>query len=227
MRILFWDIDGTLLKTGRASLHAFQYLAKEKYGKELDFTCIPTAGMTDCFISTQLLTMVLDRPPTEKECLEFLSWYEAILPEHLALHQGLLLPQIKENLLHFSTSKDFVSLLLTGNTTNGARAKLTHYGISQFFDFTASAFGDSCTDRSCLAAQALSLVNSRYPSLSSEHIFVIGDTPNDIACGKAIGAKTIAVATGRFALPELLAHKPWWAGEQLPPPAILEELLLK
>lgn len=225
MRILFWDIDGTLLRTDRASLHAFQQLAKERYGKDLDFSCIPTAGMTDCYISTELLKLALEREPTEAERRDFLQRYEALLPLHLAQRQGSLMPWVKEILSYFAANSQFVSLLLTGNTTLGAKAKLDHYGISQFFDFTASAFGDDCSNRSCLSAQAWATVSQRYPGITPEELYVIGDTPNDIACGKAINAKTLAVSTGRFTLSELKAHQPWWCGEQLPPPDALERLL--
>ena len=57
-----------------------------------------------------------------------------------------------------------------------------------------------------------------YPSVTADEIYVIGDTPNDVRCGKAIGARTIAIASGRFSFEELVRCVPWWAMEKLAEP---------
>lgn len=226
MRILFWDIDGTLLRTGKAGLYAFQQVAREKFGENVNLSGIQTAGMTDCYITGEILEQILKRSPSKDERLHFLMRYEQIVPEYLARCEGHLLPNVLEILKHFSRRPDFCSLLLTGNTATGAKAKLTHYGINRFFDFTISAFGDSCANRCELSAHALSLVRTRYPEITPDRLYVIGDTPNDITCGKAIGARTVAVATGRYSIGELLTHAPWWASQELPAPPEFEKKLL-
>jgi phosphoglycolate phosphatase-like HAD superfamily hydrolase len=110
-----------------------------------------------------------------------------------------------------------VSLLLTGNTAAGARAKLAHYGLGDYFLW--GAFADGAPDRAAIAHRALTLVRKitgAHPSL--ERTYVIGDTPRDILCAQAIGARAIAVASGTYGAEELERYRPWWVLESLPEP---------
>jgi phosphoglycolate phosphatase len=96
--------------------------------------------------------------------------------------------------------------LLTGNLKEGARLKLSYLGLWQYFEF--GAFADDSHDprrtRPFRAARAKESLGIEFPP---ERVYIIGDTPHDIACGKAIGAKTIAVATGAFSVEQLSALK--------------------
>ena len=87
------------------------------------------------------------------------------------------------------------SYLLTGNTRAGARAKLTHYDLLQYFP--DGAFAEDQGSRSSIATRALELARRAGP-VAAERIFVIGDTPHDIECAASIDARTIAVATGGY-----------------------------
>ena len=106
--------------------------------------------------------------------------------------------EILERLAHRS---DVRSYLLTGNTRGGARAKLTHYDLFRYFPDGAFAedAGERADDR-CASARAGEACRDRS---SDQGVFVIGDTPHDIHCANAIGARTIAVATGGYSLDEL------------------------
>ncbi len=218
MRILFWDIDGTLLKTAKAGLYAFEQVIQEQFSIPFDFSTINTAGMTDYYIAHQVIELATKREPTLEEINHFISRYEEILPYHLAARQGHLTPCVKEILTYVHTHPDYLSLLLTGNTAIGAKIKLTYYGLDHFFDFTTSAFGNNSFTRNEISTRARSIIQEKYPQIRQDQIYVIGDTPNDIQCGKAIGARTVAVATGRFSLDELETHTPWWAIATLPSP---------
>lgn len=219
MKILFWDIDGTILRTAKAGLHAFRQATEERYGVCPDFDQVTTAGMTDCHIAAQIIALAAGREPGEEETAALVRRYIELLPGHLAVRQGFVIPPVLDILTHLAGEAGYVSLLLTGNTAAGARAKLEYYNVARFFDFTASAFGDDCAARAAIAARALASAQARYPQVAPADIFVIGDTPNDISCGKTIGARTVAVATGTFTVAELAAHDPWWAVERLPAPA--------
>lgn len=223
MLFLFWDIDGTLLRTDRASLHAFQHLLKQHYNKEINLDKIQTAGMTDCHIASQLLELVFNRPPTADEVQKLLLRYEAVLPKYLAQRQGKVLPRVKEVLMTLYRLPDAKQMLLTGNTAAGARFKLAHYGLDHYFNFSTSAFGDECADRNCIAQAARHGIERYYAShLNGSRFIVIGDTPNDIACGKSIDALTVAVATGRFSYEQLEEHDPDWLLQELPSAAEFE-----
>ncbi len=219
LKVLFWDIDGTLLRTAKAGLFAFRQATEELYAASPDFDTVKTAGMTDCHIAAQIIALASGREPRPEETAALVARYIELLPPHLEARRGFVIPPVADILEYLAGKPGYVSLLLTGNTSAGARAKLTSYAIAHYFDFAASAFGDDCLSRSDIAARALASARQRYPAVPPEDIFVIGDTPNDISCGKAIGARTVAVATGTYSAAELAAHSPWWAVEQLPAPA--------
>ena len=214
MIVLFWDIDGTLLTTGRAGMFAWNDSVKEVTGRDFDLrTAVRTAGLTDYQIAVRTFDAVGVRP--EGDLLErMVRRYEELLPASLPLRVGGVLPNVREVLERLRSRPDVRSYLLTGNTRGGARAKLAHYNLTEFFP--DGAFAEDAGDRSSIARRALELAKRAAP-VAEERLFVIGDTPHDIECANAIGARTIAVATGGYALDELQAHQPWRAFAELPP----------
>jgi phosphoglycolate phosphatase-like HAD superfamily hydrolase len=109
------------------------------------------------------------------------------------------------------------SLLLTGNTQSGASAKLAHYGLLEFFQ--DGGFSERDDDRAVIARAAVERARHAGCGVEPARTYVIGDTPHDVNCGAAIGARTIAVATGRHSAEELSLASPWRVLAQLPPPA--------
>ena len=118
-----------------------------------------------------------------------------------------MLPGIVALLEVLTARDDVVMGLLTGNTREGARIKLAHYGLDHFFDF--GGFGDNHLERDDVAREALATAQSRvgFP-VDLSRVWVIGDTPTDVSCGRAISARTIAVATGNHTCDELAAAAP-------------------
>ena len=222
MIVLFWDIDGTLLTTGRAGMFAWEDSLREMTSSDFDLTNFRTAGMTDYQIAKRTLELVgVDASPSNVE--RFLRRYEDLLPASLPRKQGRVLDNVREILEHLRADRpDVRSYLLTGNTRKGAEAKLTYYGLGEFF--SDGAFAEDTGARATIAARALELARQAGP-VGDETIFVIGDTPHDIECAKPIGAKTIAVATGGYSVDELRPHDPWRLFETLPPPAEFLRLL--
>jgi hypothetical protein len=127
-----------------------------------------------------------------------------------------VLPNVRAILERLQEIPDVCSLLLTGNTRAGARAKLSHYGLQTFF--ADGAFSDDTTDRPSIARNAMVLARNRVGEVAPDRIYVIGDTPHDIQCGRAIEARVIAVATGGYSLEELGGLQPWWLLPELPSP---------
>ena len=215
MTVLFWDIDGTLITTGRAGMFAWNDSVRELTGREFDLaTEVRTAGMTDYQIAVQTFETVGLHP--EPDLIERLvRRYEELLPASLPRRNGYVFPNVREILEHLRDRPDVRSYLLTGNTRGGARAKLTYYGLMEFF--SDGAFAEDIADRSTIARRALELARRAGP-VAENGVFVVGDTPHDIVCANAIAARTIAVATGGYSLEELEPHRPWRMFGELPPP---------
>jgi phosphoglycolate phosphatase-like HAD superfamily hydrolase len=223
---LFWDIDGTLLDTARAGIFAWEEAIREVLGDEPHMVTMQTAGLTDAEIALQVAA-AHGHDNDAREVAELLRSYTGHLPERLGWRQGRVLPNVRENLEALSQRDDVVNMLLTGNVAAGAQAKLRHYGLWDFFG-AGGAFSVEGADRPSIARQARELAGEHGGQApSAQQMVVIGDTPHDISCGKAIGARTLAVATGPgYDLDALRACEPWAALPELPPPEELARLVL-
>jgi phosphoglycolate phosphatase len=222
-KVLFWDIDGTLLTTKRAGVFALEEAAREVCGTAPDFANLNTAGLTDHEVAV-LAIRECGGEASPKDAARLLRAYERHLPERLGWRQGGPLPGVVEILEALGERDGVVSLLLTGNTSAGAKAKLEHYGLAEYF--AGGAFCVDGDDRPTIARRALEVAAKHAGAeLSPESSFVIGDTPHDIRCGQEIGARTVAVASGSYDLEELSRHGPWLALERLPDPPRFVELL--
>jgi phosphoglycolate phosphatase-like HAD superfamily hydrolase len=212
MIVLFWDIDGTLLTTGKAGVPAWEEAVREVVGHDFELASFRVAGLTDFQIAVRTFEM-LGVEAAPETLARMVRRYEELLPGELPKKQGRVLPNVREILDHLRGREDVRSYLLTGNTRGGARAKLTHYALVDYFP--DGAFAEDTGDRRSIAARALELARLAGP-VDAEAVFVVGDTPHDIDCGHAIGARTVAVATGGYTLDELEAHRPWRAFAELP-----------
>ncbi len=221
MTILFWDIDGTLLTTGKAGVPAWEQAVRETTGKEFHLSSIRVPGLTDFQIAVRTFEM-LGVPATSDLVRRMVARYEELLPSTLPLKQGRVLPNVREILEALRTRADVRSYLLTGNTRGGARAKLTHYDLFKYFP--DGAFAEDQGMRASIAARAVELAKRGGPVID-DRLFVIGDTPHDIEAARAIGARTVAVATGGYSIEELSVHQAWRVMAELPPPASFLELL--
>lgn len=221
MTIVFWDIDGTLLTTGKAGVPAWEQAVREVTGKDFQLSSIRVPGLTDFQIAARTFEL-LGVPATAGVLERMVTRYEDLLPSTLPLKQGRVLPNVREILEALRERTDVRSYLLTGNTRRGARAKLTHYNLLQYF--SDGAFAEDQGLRATIAARALELARRSGP-VDPQHVFVIGDTPHDIDAANAIGARTIAVATGGYSIDELSAHHAWRVFEELPPADRFLELI--
>ena len=205
-RLLLFDIDGTLIDSGGAGLQSLKEVLRQQFGVNDDLRGVEVAGKTDSGIVHQILRKQ-NIAVTEQNTAAFLERYLELLEKELPQRQGRLLPGVKELLPRLQARPQNVLALLTGNLRRGARLKLAHYGIWDFFEF--GAFADDHHDRNELGPFAQRRAREKHAiDFAAADIDVIGDTPHDIACGKAIGARTIAVATGSFSRAQLTAHEP-------------------
>ena len=205
-RLILWDIDSTLVNTGAAGQHALVRATIERFGGDGDLSGVEIAGRTDTSIARQILEK-FGEPVTQENVKSFLDRYVALLPEELPRREGRVLPGVLELLEKLSEQSDKTLGLLTGNLQRGARLKLEHYDLWRFFPF--GAFADDHHDRNALGPCALGrAVAHAGCGFSPGQIDVVGDTGHDIACGRAIGARAVAVATGSWSRERLAECQP-------------------
>jgi phosphoglycolate phosphatase len=211
--VLFWDIDGTLLTTARAGAVAWEAAVRALTRLEFDLSAIRIAGLTDYQIAERTLeTLGLEASATAVDAL--VRAYEERVPASLPLRPGHVMPHVRDILDCLAERRDVRSYLLTGNTREGARAKLTYYGLGHYF--VDGAFAEDASDRTEIAIRGVQLARRLGP-VTDGGLIVIGDTPHDIRCATAIGARTIAVATGGYTVSELEPERPWRLFAELPP----------
>lgn len=219
-RVVLWDIDGTLLTTARAGIFAWQDALREVTGRSVDLTDFHTAGLTDVEIASELV----DRYARRDQSYELLERYAILLPSRLRLRAGHVLPGVREILTELGARSEVRQLLLTGNLRSCAFAKLSHYGLAGFF--RDGSFADDAPDRTAQARVALDLARRLVGShLRLDDIYVVGDTPHDIRCAAAIGARCVAVATGAYSRADLQEARAWRAIDHLPGAAAFYEIL--
>ena len=202
--LFLFDIDGTLVDTGGAGMASLEETTRAVFGEAgppLDL-----AGSTDLGIVIGIHEH-FSIEPTRERIENYLAIYQKRLDWNLA-HGGFpgrVLEGVNR-LLEDLASREGVTLgLLTGNIAGGAAAKIRHYGLAGYFPF--GAYGCDHPDRNRLGPIALERAaeHAGHP-FAPEETWIIGDTPKDIACAKAIGARCLAVATGRFTVAELESH---------------------
>lgn len=195
--LLLFDIDGTLTIGGPGKA-AFGVALERTYGTAGPIVNHDFSGKTDPLILRELLAAA-GRAPHEIEAglPRFRDLYLAELEARIGADPVAVLPGVRE-LLDALTARDDVHLgLVTGNVTGGARVKLGSVGL--WDRFPVGAFGCDHEVRDELPPVALQRARAHWgrPFLGEDTV-VIGDTPRDVACGKAVGAATVAVTTGRF-----------------------------
>jgi phosphoglycolate phosphatase len=212
-KLLLFDIDGTLLTSGGAGEKALRLGFRDRFGIDDDLARVEIAGRTDSGIARVMLA-AHGFPETTENLAKFFDGYLHYLALELPIQKGALLPGILPLLDALRVREDIVLALLTGNLERGAKLKLTHYGVWHYFQF--GAFADDHHDRNALGpfarARARELHGIEFPP---ERIFVLGDTPHDIACARAISARAVAIATGRYSFAELAACKPDFVFENI------------
>lgn len=206
MNVCLFDIDGTLLSSGGAGKAAMETALLAEFGLDGIRAQVPYSGRTDRAIGRDLLRLH-DLGESVHNWQRLLSHYLRLLPDCLTKHRGQVLPGIAALLEHLRRRGDVALGLLTGNVRDGARLKLGHYQLFHYFAF--GGFGDQHFDRDHVATEALLAARDHLEgSLTPDQIWVIGDTPLDVKCARAIGARVAAVATGWHPRQELEASQP-------------------
>lgn len=215
IRIILWDIDGTLMSSTVAGAYKgyFSLALERVYGSSGKLAELTVSGMTDTQIAYEAL----------KD--------EGFTPEKILSEVPNFLTVLKEEMFRFISNREnpyrkfeganeivqktdesplFINTLLSGNLSVAAEIKLSLVDLWKYFKNVPHSFGEISHDRRQLAIEAGKIYNKFLQAeIKPEQFIVIGDTPNDIACARAFGAKVISVATGRnHSTEELSKHKP-------------------
>lgn len=192
--ILLFDIDGTLIRTGGAGKAAVEDSLRAAFGITDIRDEVSYSGRTDRAILADVLT-VHGLEPTPANLERFAATYLDLLPARLREIDGTVCQGVPELLTRLHVRPGVRLGLLTGNVRRGAESKLTHYGLWDYFRF--GGFGDGVSCRNDVAQAAVRDAERHLgQSVNPADVWVIGDTPHDITCARAIGANVIAVATG-------------------------------
>jgi phosphoglycolate phosphatase len=195
-KLVLFDIDQTILHSGGAGEKALRLALKDRFGVEETLENVEIAGKTDIWIAHRVFE-IHGIEPDQANVEKFLGGYLEFLKTELGRCDGKLLPGFPE-ILHALAGLPHVAVgLLTGNLRRGAEIKLGHYGMLDHFSF--GAFADDAKERNQLGPFAQRRAGEAHGTeFAPADIYVIGDTPHDIACAKAIDAHGVGVATGRY-----------------------------
>jgi len=214
IKLLLFDIDGTLIRTGGAGVRAFERTFAEMFGLPEAVKKLQFSGRTDRSLVREAFTLH-QIEPTEANFRHFFDHYPRFLTEFLAALPGALCDGVDPFLRELLVLPNRPALgLLTGNTRVGAELKLRKFGL--WDKFAMGGFAEDHEDRNGIAAAARDRGEQLLgQKLAGEEIVVIGDTPHDVTCAHSIGAHALAVATGIHSVDELRALKPRWAVPRL------------
>lgn len=196
-RLLLFDIDGTLVSGGPAKT-AFQQALVDTYGTHGPIEVTDFSGKTDPQIARELLRGAgLDDAAIDARLPRLFERYLAGLEAGLPADPMAVLPGVPDLMDALEGTGDVALALLTGNIEDGARLKLAGSGLAE--RFVTGSFGSDREFRDDLPPVAMERAAATWGvTFAATEVFVIGDTPRDVACGQAHGTRTVAVATGRF-----------------------------
>jgi len=201
--LILFDIDGTLT-TGGPARGAFQLALEQTYGTAGPIATHDFSGKTDPRITRELLTAAGCRPrDIEAGLPRFWARYLSELEARIDGHPVTVLPGVHELIAVLAARQDVYLGLVTGNVAGGARLKLLSARL--WHHFPVGGFGSDHEVRNELPRVALDRASAHWGrAFRARDAVIVGDTPRDVACGKAVGAATVAVATGRFSRTQLL-----------------------
>ena len=214
VRLVLFDIDGTLIRTGGAGVKAFARVLAMEFNFRDGAERLKFAGRTDTSLAREFFRHN-GVAPSQEHFRRFFGSYVFWLDHFLARTQGWVIPGVWEFLNDLRARSQPPAIgLLTGNIQLGAEIKLRHFNLWDVFQI--GAFADDHEERDQIAAIAChrgsEFLNEK---LRGEQILVVGDTPHDVRCGRAIEAKVLAVATGGATVAQLREHQPDWLVDDL------------
>ena len=206
-RLVLFDIDGTLLSAGRAARESVLAALESTYGWSGNGSSHDFSGKTDPQIVRELVEESVGKERCEASLEKALESYLEELSRRLSPEMVTPKPGVPELLARLAAEPRVTLGLLTGNLERGARMKLEPPGFNPYFSF--GAFGSDCADRYRLPAIAVADARERCGRVfEGKSIVIVGDSVHDVACGRMLNVRSVAVATGPTPAERLAAEAP-------------------
>jgi phosphoglycolate phosphatase-like HAD superfamily hydrolase len=209
MKLVLFDIDGTLVNTGGAGYRALSRAIGSFVGVDDGLSGMSLDGKTDQLIVKEAFDLLGVEFESEFDAqTHIFEAYLVNLDEELERGKAKyrVLPGVRELVVHLSGDTDFILGLATGNIEAGARLKLENAGLNPFFRF--GGFGSDSENRTELIRAGIRRGLARLREDDFESVYVVGDTIRDIVHGHEAGARVVAVATGSYSVEELKTNDP-------------------
>ena len=197
-KILLFDIDGTLLLSGRAGYRALTRTFEEVFGVARGFDGVPVAGKTDEIILTDALARAgveADQAHRRRFHDRYCELFAGEI--HFPGPRKGLMPGVADLLAKLDDRPEIRCGLVTGNFARPAQIKLEYFDLWRYFHF--GAYGDDAPTRDDLVPIAVERARLAGAEVAAPaDVVVIGDTPLDVQCARVAGARPVAVATGSY-----------------------------
>ena len=200
--VVLFDVDGTLIDSGGAGARSWTHAFDKLYGISADIGSHTEAGETDPVVARKTFEAAVGRGPTEAELARLFAVYLLRLSEEVRTSEGYrVLEGVKDLLLMLSDAGTMLGLV-SGAMEGAARVKLSRADLNRFFVF--GGYGSDSDDRVMLTRGAIDKAAMLHGhDVTPDRVFVVGDTPLDVEAARAVGAVSVAVASGRFSMEEL------------------------
>jgi phosphoglycolate phosphatase len=199
--VVLFDVDETLVHTGGSGARSWNAAFEKIYGVPADIGEHTSAGETDPQVASETFKGVLKRDPESHELAMLYAQYLLHLAEDIwTSAQYHVMPGVEDTLKRLGDAGVTLGLV-SGAMEGAARTKLMPANLNRFFIF--GAYGSDSTDRPELTKVGIQTASRVYGGVTPDKVFVVGDTPLDIAAAQAAGAVSVGVATGRYSVEEL------------------------
>jgi phosphoglycolate phosphatase-like HAD superfamily hydrolase len=202
--LVLFDIDGTLITSGGAGARSWSYAFEQLHGIPADIGSHTEAGETDPIVARKSFEGALGREPTEPELAAIFALYLRRLSEEVAMSEGYRVLDGAAERLESLSDAGFMLGIVSGAMEGAARVKLSRARLDRYFLF--GGYGTDSADRTKLTTAAIARASMlHHHPLNPAHVFVVGDTPLDVAAAQAAGTVSVAVASGTYSVDELMA----------------------
>jgi phosphoglycolate phosphatase len=199
--VVLFDVDETLVHTGGSGARRWSAAFEKLYGVTADIGQHTSAGETDPQVARETFRGVLGRDPGADELDKIYAHYLMLLADDISTsEQYMVLPRAEQNLVRLGEAGVILGLV-SGAMEGAARTKLMPANLNRFFLF--GAYGSDSPDRAELTTLAVEKAARLHDGLTPDQVYVVGDTPRDIAAARAAGAISVGVASGHYSIDEL------------------------